>query len=560
MNILGLNYYFHDCSACLVADGKVAVAIEEERLSRQKHTPEFPERAIARCLAVAGLKPGDIDAVAVSIQPTKNWPVKVLYALAHAPNARPFVAHELIVGRNRQHVFWNWYRDTWPQGGPRVHFVPHHVAHAAGTFLVSPYEEAAIISLDASGEWSSSFIGRGAGTRVVPFSESFFPNSLGHFYESATEFCGFRPNYDEGKTMGLAPFGDPEVFGKVVDRMITVDAGGAIKVDLSWFRFQYYERRRFSTKFIEAFGPPRTGGELGDNHKNVAAAFQKALEDRALELCALVRGKTRSRHLVIAGGVALNSVMNGRILREAGFDDIYVMPAAGDNGTAIGAAFHVYHTVLGHPRVFVHDDPYLGTSYSDDHIAKVLSDCKLQAARQDDMAATAARLLSDGQILGWFQGRMEIGPRALGNRSILANPALPHMKDKINAEVKHREAFRPFAPSVPVEDKDRYFDISGESPFMLKVCPVRPQMRSQLPAITHVDGSARLHTVTREVNPRFYELLQKFGGLTGTPVLLNTSFNIQGEPIVESPEEAIRCFFSTGMDSLALGNFLVTKG
>lgn len=559
MNILGLNYYFHDSSACLVADGKIAVAIEEERLTRQKHTHEFPEKAIARCLAMAGLKPADIDAVAVSIKPTKNWPTKALYALAHAPHAKPFVAHELLQGRNRQHMFWDWYRGTWPQGGPRVYFVPHHVAHAAGTFLVSPYEEAAIISLDGSGEWSTSFIGRGAGTRVVPFSESFFPNSLGSFYESATQFCGFRPNYDEGKTMGLAPFGDPEVFGKTVDRMVTVDAGGAIKVDLSWFRFQYNEPRRFSAKFMEAFGPPRTGKEFGDNHKNVAAAFQKALEDRALELCSLARQRTGSRHLIIAGGVALNSVMNGRILREAGFDDIYVMPAAGDNGTAIGAAFHVCNSVLNHPRVFVHDDPYLGTSYSDEQIARVLSGCKLRAARQDDMAATAARLLADGQILGWFQGRMEIGPRALGNRSILANPTLPYMKDKINAEVKHREAFRPFAPSVPVEDKDTYFDIIGESPVMLKVCPVRPEMRQLLPAITHVDGSARLHTVTRDVNPLFHDLLRKFGALTGTPVLLDTSFNIQGEPIVESPEDAIRCFFSTGMDSLALGSFLITK-
>jgi carbamoyltransferase len=559
MNILGLNYFFHDSTACLVIDGKIAAAIEEERLTRQKHSREFPERAIQRCLAMAGVQAGDIDAIAVSINPTKNWPTKVLYALAHPTNARPFVAHELLQGRQRQHGFWTWYSRTWPGKGPRVYFVPHHVAHAAGTFLVSPYEDAAIISLDGSGEWSTSFIGQGAGTRVTHFSESLFPNSLGSFYEAATEFCGFRPNYDEGKTMGLAPFGDPEVFGRTVDRMATVDADGAIKVDLSYFQYQFWGAQRCSPKFFAAFGRPRTGQEFEANHKNVAAAFQRVLEDRALNLCAVVRQKTSSRHLVIAGGVALNSVMNGRILREAGFDDIYVMPAAGDNGTAIGAAFYVYNTVLNHPRVFVHDDPYLGPSYPDEHIARAIGDCKLRAVRHDDIASVAARLLADGQILGWFQGRMEIGPRALGNRSILADPTLPHMKDKINAEVKHREAFRPFAPSVPVEDKDRYFDIIGESPVMLKVCPVRPQMRQLLPAITHVDGSARLHTVSRAVNPLFYDLLRKFGALTGTPVLLNTSFNIQGEPIVESPEDAIRCFFSTGLDSLALGSFLITK-
>lgn len=559
MNILGLNYYFHDSTACLVIDGKIAVAIEEERLTREKHTRAFPEKAIDRCLSVAGLNPKDIDAVAVSIRPSKDWTRKVFYGLTHIPSAPRFVGADLGRGLGRQFVFWNWYRNTWPKNGPKVYSVPHHVAHAAGTFLVSPYEDAAIMSIDGSGEWATSFVGQGNGNHVTCFSESFSPNSLGSFYEAATEFCGFRTNYDEGKTMGLAPFGDPEVFGKTVDRIVTVDAKGVIRMDMSYFEHRFWRNQRCSPKFIAAFGSPRKGKEFETNHKNVAAAFQKVLEERALNLCSVLRKRTKSRYLIIAGGVALNSVMNGRILREAGFDDIYVMPAAGDNGTAIGAAFHVYNTVLNQPRVFVHDNPFLGTSYSDEHIGKVISECKLSAKRHDNISSVAARMLADGMILGWFQGRMEIGPRALGNRSILANPTLPYMKDKINAEVKHREAFRPFAPSVTVEAKDRYFDIIGESPVMLKVCPVKPQMRDLLPAITHVDGSARLHSVSKPINPPFHDLLEKFGALTGTPVLLNTSFNIQGEPIIESPEDAIRCFFSTGLDALVVGSFLITK-
>lgn len=559
MNILGLNYYFHDSTACLVIDGKIAVAIEEERLTREKHTRAFPEKAIDRCLSVAGLNPKDIDAVAVSIRPSKDWTRKVFYGLTHLPSAPRFVGADLGRGLGRQFVFWNWYRNTWPKNGPKVYSVPHHVAHAAGTFLVSPYEDAAIMSIDGSGEWATSFVGQGNGNHVTCFSESFSPNSLGSFYEAATEFCGFRTNYDEGKTMGLAPFGDPEVFGKTVDRIVTVDAKGVIRMDMSYFEHRFWRNQRCSPKFIAAFGSPRKGKEFETNHKNVAAAFQKVLEERALNLCSVLRKRTKSRYLIIAGGVALNSVMNGRILREAGFDDIYVMPAAGDNGTAIGAAFHVYNTVLNQPRVFVHDNPFLGTSYSDEHFGKVISECKLSAKRHDNISSVAARMLADGMILGWFQGRMEIGPRALGNRSILANPTLPYMKDKINAEVKHREAFRPFAPSVTVEAKDRYFDIIGESPVMLKVCPVKPQMRDLLPAITHVDGSARLHSVSKPTNPPFHDLLEKFAALTGTPVLLNTSFNIQGEPIIESPEDAIRCFFSTGLDALVVGSFLITK-
>lgn len=559
MNILGLNYFFHDSTACLLVDGRMAAVIEEERLTRNKHTGAFPEKAIQRCLEMYGLRPSDIDAVAVSIKPSKDWFTKTLYGLSHITNVSPFLKHEVIRGYFKQRSLWDWYRKMWPSGGPKLHFVPHHESHAAGSFLVSPYESAAILSLDGSGEWATSFLGEGEGTRISCFQQSYFPMSLGSIYEAATEFCGFKPNYDEGKTMGLAPFGDPKPFQKTVSDIVRIAEDGSIKIDLSYFNYQFWGYRRCSRKFYDTFGQPRKGGDFADNHHNVAAAFQHVLEERALELCAILRKKTPHRHLVISGGVALNSVMNGRIVRESGFEDIYVMPAAGDNGTAIGAAYYVYHVVHGHPRTQVHDDPYLGTSYSDEEIGKLIRECKLTAVKHSDIAGEAARLLAEGNILGWFQGRMEIGPRALGNRSILANPTLPHMKDKINAEVKHREAYRPFAPSAIVEKQSVYFDNIGDSPFMLKVCPVRPEMRDKLPAITHVDGSARLQTVSRDINPMYHDLISKFGEKTGVPVLLNTSFNIMGEPIVESPVNAMRCFFSTGLDALALGSYLIRK-
>lgn len=562
MIVLGINYFFHDSSACIVADGRIVAMLEEERFTRRKHTGEFPARAIEACLGLAGIAYQDVDHVAVSVLPSKDWPAKVAYGLSNLRNARPFVRHELWDALLKHRELKRWYRRAFAGRvrKPPLHFVPHHQSHAAGSFLASPYDEAAILSLDGSGEWATSFMGIGHGIDVTPLHESFFPHSLGAFYEAATEFCGFKPNYDEGKTMGLAPFGDPLVFGREVANVAKVDDDGNIKLDLSYFSYQFWGRQRCAERFHEVFGKPRHPEEpFAEHHYHVAAAFQRGLEECALKLCRILRRRTGASTLVIAGGVALNSVMNGRILREAGFDDIYVMPAAGDNGTAIGAALHVYHTVLRQPRLNAHDDPYLGTAYDDAAIEKLLRQCKLPYTRHEDIASVAAGLLADGKIMGWLQGRMEIGPRALGNRSILANPAFPDMKDKINAEVKHREAYRPFAPSTPVEEKDRYFDIKGNSPFMLKVCDVHAPMKKVIPAITHVDGSARLQTVDRKVNPLYYDLIRKFGEKTGVPVLLNTSFNIQGEPIVESPLQAIRCFYSTGLDYLAMGRYLVRK-
>lgn len=568
MVILGLNYFFHDSSACLVQNGQLKSALEEERLNRDKHTREFPRMAAKRCLKEVNLTFQDVDHIAVSIQPKHNWSNKLGYVFSHLPglvrsgNFLRFVGHHVGHTYMMQRNFWAWYNEIWGKSTkkPKVHFIEHHLSHVGGSFYVSPYKSAALLGIDGSGEWATTWLGHGKDNRITKLSENFFPHSLGSFYEAVTQFCGFKPNYDEGKTMGLAPMGNPETYLAEVNKIITVDKEGRFRLDLSYFNFQYLAAKRYSDKFEKVFGPARKPDEaFSQRHQDVAAAFQRVLEDKVLEICDILHEKTGEDYLVIAGGVSLNSVMNGRIVRESKFKDVYVMPAAGDNGTALGAAYYLYNGILKQDRNFVHDNPYLGTSYSNEEIKAVLDGAKLKYDYVEDICDRAADLLQSGNIIGWFQGRMEVGPRALGSRSILANPAFPDMKDKINAEVKFREAYRPFAPSAILEAKDEFFDLEVEAPFMLKVCQVHQDKQSIIPAVTHVDGSARLQTVGKELHPRYYEVIQKLGTKTGVPVVLNTSFNIQGEPVVESPKDAIRCFWSTGLDALVIGNYVLRK-
>ncbi|MEK6153495.1 carbamoyltransferase C-terminal domain-containing protein [Flavobacteriaceae bacterium 3-367] len=561
MVILGINYYFHDSTACIVIDGKLVAAMEEERLNRDKHTSAFPELAIRKCLEMAGISITDIDHIAVSIKPTTHWWKKLKYVLGHLKSFMPFFGHHVVNAYAKQRRFWLWYKQQWKTNeGPKVHFIQHHLTHVAGTFFVSPYKEAALLGIDGSGEWATTWLGHGKGNTVQKFGESFFPHSFGSFYETVTQFCGFKPNYDEGKTMGLAPMGNHEVFKEEVEKMISVDKQGKVKVDLSYFNYQYLVKNTYSEKFLKIFGAPRSPkGAFKDNHKDLAAAFQHVLENRVLELCHILYERTKAPYLVISGGVSLNSVMNGRIVRETPFKDVYVMPAAGDNGTAIGAAYYLYNGIFKNERNYVHSDPYVGTSYNNEEIKKVIDGAKLNADYVQDICGKAAALLAEGKIIGWFQGPMEIGPRALGSRSILANPAFPQMKDKINAEVKFREAYRPFAPSALLESYKDFFDLEVEAPFMLKVCDVLEDKQAVIPAVTHVDGSARLQTVSKELHPLYHQVISELGALTGVPVVLNTSFNIQGEPVVESPKDALRCFYSTGLDYLVIGNYLLSK-
>lgn len=559
MLIMGINYYFHDTSACLVKDGELLVALEEERFSRDKHTWRFPELAIRKCFEITGLDIRDVDHVAVSINPAKDISKKMAYAARLGTKAMPFIKHEFLGTFFKNRLLKKWYRETWPGRQPQLHLVNHHLAHAVGSYYVSPYEHAALLSIDGSGEWSTTLLGEINNGHFSCYSESLFPHSLGSFYEAATQFCGFKPNYDEGKTMGLAPFGDASVFADKMSELIAIDAEGRVKIDLDYFAYQNAGHNRLGQKYIDTFGQPRSDGVIEKHHEDVAAAAQKVLEDKVLQMCRVLEQRSTADYLVIAGGVSLNSVMNGRILRETRFKDLYVMPAAGDNGTSIGAAYYVYNHKLKNTKRFFHSNPFVGTEYSDEQIEKILKDCKLSYEKSDNICEDAAQILHEGNIIGWFQYKMEIGPRALGSRSILADPTRPDMKDKINAEVKHREAYRPFAPSAIAEVRNTYFDIEVEAPFMLKVCQVREAYQSRLPAITHVDGSARLQTVREETNPLYYRLIKAFGERSGIPVVLNTSFNIMGEPVVESPLQAIRCFFSTGLDVLVIGSFIVRK-
>jgi carbamoyltransferase len=567
MNILGINCAYHDSSACLVKDGQLSVAIEEERLTRRKHTSDFPSNAIARCLDMTGTSPGEIQHVAVSHQPMLEWNRKAAHALKLGARGLPWLASsasKFLVKPANEASLGGWFKSTFaPDRRPALHFVPHHFAHAIGTFDVSPYERAALLSVDGSGEWPTTFKGVGRGRDFQCFSQDRFPMSLGEVYSAVTEFCGFG-QHDEGKTMGLAPLGDSKTFMPLVSRIFRVEEDMSIHVDLSYFNYPARLFPGYSKKFVAAFGPPRQPrreAKFEQWHLDAAAAFQRQLEECLLTMARKLRDRTREDYMVIAGGVSLNSVANGRIVRESGFRDVYLMPAAGDNGTAIGAAYYVYNQILGYPRDYVHNDPFVGTEYSQAAIERVLKEFKLRCefVTDESLARVTAALLRTGAIVGWFQGRMEIGPRALGNRSILADPTIPGMKDRINAEVKHREAFRPFAPSCSVEDASKFFEQEVVDPFMLKVCYVRPDMRARLPAITHVDGTARLQTVDSGTNPRFHGLLKAFERLSGMPVLLNTSFNVMGEPIVESPRDAIRCFFTTGLDYLVLGNCLLKK-
>ena len=564
MNILGINFYYHDSTACIVSDGHLVVAIEEERLTRKKHSTDFPVNAINKCMEVAGISPKDIDHVAISVDPTLCMGKKLFYGMRHLRRSRQFIWQEVLMNLLwKRKRFSNWYGTFFKEGHkPPVHNVPHHLSHVVGTFLVSPYESAALLSVDGSGEWATTFMGKAKGSDYTCYRQDHFPMSLGSVYEAATQFCGFIPNYDEGKTMGLAPLGNPQTFYDKVSRIFWINDDLSIGVDLSYFKYQYYSAVRYSSKFVEVFGTPRNKDKrapIEQHHLDVAAAFQVHLEECMLKLARGLHQKTGEDFLVISGGVALNSVANGRIVRESGFKDIYLMPAAGDNGTALGAAYYVYNCILKNKRGFVHKDPYVGTRYSNKDIETIIRACKLSATFYSNIEEKTAEILQEGKIVGWFQGGMEIGPRSLGNRSILANPTLKHMKDKVNAEVKHREAFRPFAPSCPIEDVPKYFEQHVADPFMLKVCNVLPEKRDTVPAITHVDGTARLQTIHLETNPRFHVLLKEFEKLSGVPVLLNTSFNIMGEPIVESPYDAIRCFFTTGLDVLVLGNYIIDK-
>lgn len=588
MIILGLNAYHGDASAAIVVDGRLVAAAEEERFTRIKHCAGFPANSVRYCLDAAGARLQDVDHVAIPRKRSARLLHKARYALKI-----PHLAWE----RLRAWRSFGDIRTTLAQAldadpasmRARFHFIEHHVAHIASAFFVSPFERAALLSLDGLGDFASGMWGIGEGNRINIWGSVAFPHSVGMCYTAVTQFLGFWKYGDEYKVMGLAAYGEPEFldeFREILKVHELPSADGqprmGYQMDLRYFRHHLDGPMMtwaggepvlgplFSDFFARRFGPPRERSEeLGPRHKNLAATLQARLEEVAFNqwnaLYRLVERRTGqpAKALAYAGGVAFNCVANGRIFRVTPFEDVYIQPAAGDAGLAIGAAFFVWHQVLGHPRSFVMEHAYWGPEFSEAELRRAISkilDRGLKVAElpEEELARETAKRIADGKVVGWFQGRMEWGPRALGNRSIVVDPRRPEMKDILNRRVKHREPFRPFAPSVLEEFADEYFEESYPSPFMLMAYPVRPAKRNEIPAPTHVDGTGRLQTVSRQANPLYWRLIDEFRKLTGVPVLLNTSFN-ENEPIVCTPEEAVECFLRTHMDALAVGRFLAEK-
>lgn len=561
MNILGIGGYSHDSAAAVLRDGVLVAAVAEERLSRIKHQGGVPQKAVDWCLSQAELTLEDIDHIGCYMRPGlrlgRRLPYRAGTAWRHPIYAAAYSGYELY--HNARYVTE---MRQLRGGGATLHFLEHHPAHAASAFLCSPFEEAALLSIDYVGEWAATWCGAGRGATITRLRQINYPNSLGVFYSALTDYLGFLRASDEYKVMGLASYGEPSYYEQF-KKVLRPDENGDYRIDHRYTAWHYLPGSRsgyFSARFIREFGPARRKGEpLTERHRNIAASAQRLLEDIVLSMAERLRRETGLSNLCLAGGVALNCSMNGRLKRESGFENIWVQPAAGDDGIAIGAALQLHHRYAGPARSFHMEHAYWGPEAKDGEIRRCLELTKTPHSRSADIAADTAKLLADGKIVGWYQGRMEFGPRALGSRSILADPTRADMKDLLNTYVKFREEFRPFAPSVLAERASEYFEGCTDSPFMLFVYPVRPEKQAEVPAITHVDGTARVQTVTQRANPRYYALIRAFEALRGTPMVLNTSFNVMGEPIVHSPFDALKCFYSTGMDALALGDCLVVK-
>jgi len=573
MHVLGINAYHAGASACLLRDGMLVAAVEEERLNRQKYWAGFPTSSIQTCLAMGGIRAQDLDHVAISRDPNANFLRKAFWAVRRTPRVG-YLTDRLI---NRRQVakldetFAAAVRVPRKEIRAAFHHVEHHRAHMASAFFVSPFEKAAILSVDGMGDFVSTMWGSGQGNRLKVDDSIYFPHSLGFIYTAVSQWLGFTGFGDEGKVMGLASYGAPDV--AALHDIVHVQTDGSFELNMDYFR---HEREGvemtwsdgtpslgplYSDKFVSCFGPPREPyAAVETKHENMAATLQQVLELALEALLHRLHRDTQLTDLCLAGGVALNGVFNGQIRKRTPFRHFFVQPAANDAGTALGAASYVWHQVLGNPRAFVMNDAYAGPAYENGETEAALQRAQLsyQMLDEERLAATAARQIARGNVVGWFQHRMEWGPRALGARSILADPRRDEMKDVLNARIKHRERFRPFAPSMLESAVHDYLEGAEPDPFMVTVFPVKAHKKSEIPAVTHVDGTARLQSVTAEHAPHYARVIEAFAAETGVPVVLNTSFN-ENEPIVCSPSDAIDCFMRTRMDALAIGNYLVTR-
>ncbi|MDI6717475.1 MAG: carbamoyltransferase C-terminal domain-containing protein [Patescibacteria group bacterium] len=578
MYILGINAYHGDSSACLIKDGKLVVALEEERIRRIKHWAGLPIKATQFCLDFAGIKFGDVDYIAVSRDPKAHLLNKIIFTLLRLPKITSVI--DRLNNRRKIRGFYKELAAAFNANGQKlknkIYNIEHHRSHLASAFFVSPYERAAVLSIDGMGDFISTMWGIGKGNKIKVFGQVKYPHSLGFLYTAITQYLGFWKYGDEYKVMGLSAFGKP-IYLENMRKMIKFKHNGGFKLTLDYFIHQKKGVKMawqggepilgklYSDKLIELLGPARGKEEsLTHRHENIAASVQALYEEVFFYILDNLYEKTGCDNLCFAGGTAQNSLANGKIFRNSKFKDIYIPPAGSDAGTAVGAAYYLYNQILYNPREFVMSSSFWGPEYSEENLKSQISNLKnrgnflIEHLDDKKLIEKAAKFLADSKVVGWFQGRTEWGPRALGNRSILANPCDPKIKDILNLKIKKRESFRPFAPAILEEEVLNYFTENKPVPFMEKVFSIKPEKRKIIPAVVHADGTGRLQTVSRENNPLYYDLIKEFGRLTGVPILINTSFN-ENEPIVNKPEEAINCFLRTDMDVLVLGNYIVLR-
>lgn len=568
MTILGLSCFYHDAAAAIIVDGQIKAAAEEERFSRVKHDLNFPTRALEFCMQQSGIRNRDIDYVVFYEKPFLKFERLTLSFLATVPFSRgAFVS-----------AYKTWLKDKlWIKAiiksklksdSNKILFTHHHISHAASSYYSAPFSSAALLTCDGVGEWTTTAWGVAKENKLKLQQELKFPHSLGLLYSTFTQFLGFEVNEGEFKVMGLAPFGKP-IYQKKVEKLLAQAKDGAFRLNLKYFNFQYSDKVSFSKQFVSLLGVPPVEAQKSDQvvgvYADIAASVQKVLEDKTLAIASYIQKQTGEENLCYAGGVALNGVANWNIFKNAGFKNIFVHPAAGDSGGAVGAALYVYYHVLNNPKKTTFSSPYLGRVNSLEEVEGFLKShqIKAQMFTEKQLVKKVAELLVEQKVIGWVRGRFEWGPRALGARSILADPRDKKMKDLVNSKIKFREGFRPFAPVTIYEKGAEYFDVPTDFPplleYMLAVVPVRTKYRRSLGAITHVDGTARPQFIRKNLNPVYYQLIKEFGKKTGLSVLLNTSFNLKGEPIVNTCQEAYATFLKSGLDALVLENYLIEK-
>ena len=560
MNILGISCFYHDSAAALLRDGELVAAAHEERFTRKRHDAAIPVEAVHYCLAEAGLAMEDVDYLVFYDKPFVKFERMLLTYLSTFPRSLPSFSKAMPLWLKEKLLVPKALEKALGYSGELL-FAEHHQSHAASAFLPSPFEEAAILTLDGVGEWATATAGVGRGNQFELIREIRFPHSLGLLYSAFTYYLGFKVNSAEYKVMGAAPYGDPKYADTIFEHLIDLRDDGSFKLDMKYFAYDY-GLTMTNKRFEKLFGMPRreSESEMEQFHWDMAASVQKVTEEVVLKMVRSLHEQTGMENLCMAGGVALNCVSNGRIIREGPFKELWVQPAAGDAGGALGAALFAHNCVLDKPRRTRMDHAYWGPAYDDEEIRSFLDARKAPytTLSRDEMIRETARLIDEDQaVIGWFQGRMEWGPRSLGSRSILADARNEDNWKRVNLKIKFRESFRPFAPACLAEKASEWFDIDRESPYMLLVCQVEEERN--VPAVTHVDGSARLQTVTRDSHAEFYDLLKAFDERTDCPILINTSFNVRGEPIVSSPEDAYLCFMRTDMDVLVLGNQILRK-